>query len=97
MRLNSKVELYKYKEEYDEKRDANVETKELVSIKTASVEELSGNQYSREFGTFNRNVIRVILLQKQPEFTHIKYGGKLYKEIDSSRFKHINTYIAEEV
>lgn len=97
MRLTSSIEFYVYKDEYDAVNDKNVETKHMVGRKQATVEEMSGTQYYRAFGTFKRNNIRVSVLHQPKGFTHIKYNNKFYTVVDSSKIKNRVIYVAEEV
>lgn len=97
MILNETVGLYKYTRKYDPRTDSDVEESAFVNEIVASVEEVSGNQYLREYGVFKRNIIRVNTYQRHSGFTHIKYKGGFYKVIDDYGFRHYRTIVAEEV
>lgn len=97
MKLNQNVELYKLKSEYDPILNDNVEEREFVNKTNAQVEELTGNQYYREYGVFKRGAIKVTVLQSPLDFTHINYDGRDFKVIDLVKVRNRTYVTAEEV
>lgn len=97
MRLNQEVEFYNRESEFDPEVNDNVEKREYVSKQNAQVEEITGNQYYREYGVFKRGAIRVTVLQNPKGFTHVNYADRDFKVIDNIKVRNRTIITAEEV